>query len=209
LNKVGVKMQVLKLLAISGLVLFGALNAEAAAKKCPKGQHWDKSMKMCMPDKKSSLEFSAADVPVASNAIDANVTAPKKCPAGQHYDPAMKMCMPDKAPASPSSATFSAISKKVFSQECTMCHMVMGPKDPAEAGIDFSSFAAMTASNDSKTNPDHAPFIIAGDPEHSKLYLAAQGGKMPMKEDGTPGVRLTAADVQDIYDWIKAGALNN
>ena len=87
--------------------------------------------------------------------------------------------------------------------------MVMGPKDPAEAGIDLSSFALLTASNSNKKNPKHAPFIVAGDPEHSKLYVAVKTGKMPRKEDGTPAPALSAADVQDIYDWINQGALNN
>ena len=106
-------------------------------------------------------------------------------------------------------ATFASLSTKVFSHECTSCHMVMGPKEPAEAGIDLSSFAAMTASNNGRKNPKHAPFIIAGDPEHSKLYVAVKKGKMPQKEDGSPAPALSAADVQDIYDWIKQGALNN
>jgi hypothetical protein len=87
--------------------------------------------------------------------------------------------------------------------------MSMGPKDPAEAGIDLSTFSALTVSNNSKTNPKHAPFIVAGDPEHSKLYLAVKTGQMPQKEDGTAAPALSSADVQDIYDWIKQGALNN
>jgi mono/diheme cytochrome c family protein len=133
--------------------------------------------------------------------------AAKKCAAGEFWDTSLKLFMPTAKTGD--AATFGSLSKKVFSQQCTSCHMAMGPKDPAEAGIDLSSFAALTASNNSKTNPKHAPFIVAGDPEQSKLYIAVKTGKMPQKEDGTQGPVLSAADVQDIYDWIKQGALNN
>ncbi len=136
-----------------------------------------------------------------------SIAAPVKCPAGQYFDSKMKMCMPVAKTGDP--ATFSALSTKVFTQQCTSCHMAMGPKAPAEGGIDLSSFAAFTASNTNKKNPKHAPFVVAGDPEHSKLYRAVKSGKMPEKEDGTRAPALSAADVQDIYDWIKQGALDN
>jgi hypothetical protein len=152
------------------------------------------------------LKLFAVCFLVAIASINSEAASPK-CPKGQVWDPGMKMCMPAAKSGDP--ATFGSLSKKVFSQQCTSCHMVMGPKDPAEAGIDLSSFAALTASNDNKTNPKHAPFIVAGDPENSKLYVAVKTGKMPLKEDGTPAPALSAADVQDIYDWIKQGALNN
>jgi len=106
-------------------------------------------------------------------------------------------------------ATFTALNKNVFSQSCTSCHMQMSVKEPAEAGIDFMTYATMMASNQSTSNPKHAPFIIPGDPVNSKLYLAVKSGNMPAKEDGSKGLPLSPVLVQNIYDWIKAGALNN
>lgn len=106
-------------------------------------------------------------------------------------------------------ATFTELSKNVFSQSCTSCHMTMSAKEPAEAGIDLSSYALMVATNNNKKNPKHAPFIIPGDPDHSKLYVAVLKGKMPATEDGSKAVPLSAAQIQNIYDWIKAGALDN
>jgi hypothetical protein len=106
-------------------------------------------------------------------------------------------------------ATFTSISAKVFQVSCVSCHAPMSAQDPAEGGIDYSTYATMTASNQSTTNPKHAPFIIAGDPEHSKLWLALKNGDMPQKEDGTPAPRLSDELIQNVYDWIQSGALNN
>jgi hypothetical protein len=182
-------------------MLMPAFRSEAAT-KCPAGQVWDSGMKMCMPAPKPAPK----PIPKPPASVPKPAPAPK-CSTEQYWDAAMKMCMPVAKAGEP--ATFGSLSKKVFSQQCTTCHMVMGPKDPAEAGIDLSSFAAMTASNNSKTNPKHAPFILAGDPEHSKLYVAVKSGKMPQKEDGSPAPALSAADVQDIFVWIQQGARNN
>ena len=49
-----------------------------------------------------------------------------------------------------------------------------------------------------------APDIVPGDPEDSLLYTYPRDGVMPLG-----GAKLSAADVQKIFDWIKAGALNN
>jgi hypothetical protein len=106
-------------------------------------------------------------------------------------------------------ATFSELQKTVFTQSCTSCHMQMSANEPAEAGIDFMSYEAMMASNESTTNPKHAPFIIPGDPIHSKMYIAVKKGKMPATEDGSPGIPLSPQQIQNIYDWIKAGAKND
>jgi hypothetical protein len=49
-----------------------------------------------------------------------------------------------------------------------------------------------------------APDVVPGDPEHSLLYTYPRDGVMPLG-----GAPLSAADVQKIGDWIKAGAPNN
>ena len=151
---------------------------------CPSGQHYDSSMGMCMPD--------ATPAPTPT------------CPAGQFWDTSMGtgMCMPIPAPT-----TFRGISRNIFSITCVTCHAAHDP-DPAEAKIDLSSYASMMTCNQ-MTGSSHAPFIIPGDPDHSKLYIAVQTGKMPTTESGASGQPLTAAQIQNIYDWIKAGALNN
>lgn len=153
---------------------------------CPAGQHMDASMHMCMPD--------ATPAPTPS------------CPADQFWDTSMTpaMCMPSAAPT-----TFKGLQRNVFSNSCVSCHANHGPTDPAEAGIDFTSFESTMLSNQNSSNPRHAPFIIAGNPEQSKLYLSLKSGKMPATEDGSPGPGLRSELIQNVYDWIKAGAINN
>jgi hypothetical protein len=109
----------------------------------------------------------------------------------------------------PAPTTFKGLYRNVFSQSCTSCHSSAGPGNPAEAGIDFSSCDLMMACNQNGSNPRHAPFIIAGDPDHSKLYIALKIGKMPTTEDGSPTQPLSDALIQNVYDWIKSGAPNN
>lgn len=132
------------------------------------------------------------------------------CALGKHWDASMKMCMPDQTGDDPSldPITFRGISANIFSQNCTSCHAQNGADAP-EAKIDLGSFKSMMASNLNTSNPKHAPFIVPGDPDNSKLYLAVKSGKMPATEDGDAGTPLSIEHVQQIYDWIKAGALDN
>lgn len=171
---------------LSIIIVSGVSNAQTPSPTptCPSGQHWDSSMGMCMPD--------ATPAPTPS------------CPDGQFWDITMNMCMPIPVPT-----TFRGISRNIFTPTCITCHHANQPDEPSEGGIDFSSYTGMTLANQSTTNPKHAPFIIAGDPEHSKLYLALKNNKMPATEDGPPGPKLPDALIQNVYDWIKAGALNN
>lgn len=166
------------------LFLFFTFSGAYAQADCPPGQHLDPVMQMCMPD-----------VPSVS-----------VCPTGQFWDTSMipAMCMPLPAPN-----TFRGISMNVFNVSCVSCHQSHGSADPAEGGIDFSSYQAMIGSNLNTSNTHHAPFIIAGKPEESKLYLTLISGKMPMTENGDAGIPLSADSIQNIYDWIKLGALNN
>ena len=132
------------------------------------------------------------------------------CPVGKHWDASMKMCMPDQTPddASLDPITFRGISKNIFSQNCTSCHAQNGTDAP-EASIDLTSFQSLMTSNSNAANPKHAPFLVPGDPENSKMYQAVKSGSMPATEDGDAGTPLSPEHIQQIYDWIKAGALDN
>lgn len=132
------------------------------------------------------------------------------CPAGQHWDQSMNMCMPDPTPDDPTvdPTSFQGVSRNIFAKNCTMCHSPEGDDGP-EANIDLSSYDSLMKSNSNPANQKHAPFIIPGDPKHSKMYIAVKTGKMPATESGAPGTPLSPEHIQDIYDWIKAGAKNN
>ena len=132
------------------------------------------------------------------------------CPAGQHWEASMKMCMPDQTPDDPTidPTTFRGISANIFSKNCTSCHAQNGTDAP-EAKIDLSSFQAMMTSNSNSANSKHSPFLVPGDPDNSKMYQAVKSGAMPATEDGDAGTPLSPEHIQQIYDWIKAGALDN
>jgi hypothetical protein len=145
---------------------------------------------------------------LASFAVQAQTP---NCPNGQHWDASMNMCMPDAPPAPPvpPAPTFKALSINVFKRSCTSCHQPQSPTNPGEGGIDFSSYASLKKSNQNASNPKHAPFIIAGDADHSKLFIAVKSGEMPSTESGDPGQPLPAIYIKNIYDWINSGAHNN
>ncbi len=67
----------------------------------------------------------------------------------------------------------------------------------------------MVATNNNKQNPQYTPFIIPADPDHSNLYVAVLKGNMPATEDGSKTVPRSAAQIKNIYDWIKSGALED
>jgi len=51
---------------------------------------------------------------------------------------------------------------------------------------------------------NNAPNVVAGDAEKSPVYTLVKSGAMPFG-----GSKLADADIQKIFDWIKAGAPNN
>ena len=51
---------------------------------------------------------------------------------------------------------------------------------------------------------NNAPDIVPGNPDGSAIYTLTKSGVMPFG-----GPKLSDADVQKIFDWIKAGAPNN
>ncbi len=74
----------------------------AASPQCPRVQHWDPDMGMCMPDEKSTEKTT---VPAPSKHSETTATsptpavapplppAPASCPSGDTWDVSMQMCM--------------------------------------------------------------------------------------------------------------------
>lgn len=103
--------------------------------------------------------------------------------------------------AVPSSGSVAAVdvsfSKDIlplFQEHCVNCH----GGEKTSRGLKLTSFDnAMAGSN-------NGAMIIAGDPDKSKLFQLVQQGKMPKR-----GGKLSAAQVEILKEWIKAGAQNN
>jgi hypothetical protein len=96
---------------------------------------------------------------------------------------------PSPTPSSNPNAKFSYINTNVIQTMCIGCHATA---TSSNGMVDLSSYAMVIKNvqvNSAATSP---------------LYQAVQSGAMPL--NGTP---LSAALVQDIGDWINAGATNN
>lgn len=87
-------------------------------------------------------------------------------------------------------AKYSYLAANIL-PKCVGCHSGAG----AAKGIDFSSYAKTTALQ---------TVVLPKNAAGSSFYTATANGSMP--QGGSP---LTAAEVQDIKDWINDGALNN
>ena len=78
--------------------------------------------------------------------------------------------------------------RPIFAANCVVCH---GAKAPM-GGLNLSSAASIGAA------------VIAGDPEHSRLYEAlTYAGKVKMPPSG----KLPEAEIATIREWITAGAV--
>lgn len=100
------------------------------------------------------------------------------------------------ATTAPGSATvsFSKDIQPIFQKSCIRCHGGSNPR----SGLSLENYQnAMKGGN-------NAPDIVPGNPDNSPIYTLVKSGTMPFG-----GPRLSDADVQKIYDWIKAGAPNN
>jgi mono/diheme cytochrome c family protein len=84
--------------------------------------------------------------------------------------------------------TYTEINQTIVQPKCIRCHSASAPSD----GVNLSTYAGAFAQ------------VVAGNPEQSILYTQVQSGAMP--QGGPP---LTDAEIQDIYNWIGAGAPNN
>jgi mono/diheme cytochrome c family protein len=95
---------------------------------------------------------------------------------------------PPGADVSESASTYSSINA-IIQTSCLQCHSGSGP-GPGN----FSSYSSLLASG----------FVIPSDPQGSELYIQVANGDMP--QGGPP---LSSSDVQAIYNWILAGAMNS
>jgi mono/diheme cytochrome c family protein len=89
--------------------------------------------------------------------------------------------------ASPTSVTFTQINQNILQPSCVSCHS--GSSSPG--GVDLSSYAGVSAQ------------VVSGNPGQSRLYQAVSNGTMP------PGGALSQDKIQQISDWITAGAKND
>jgi hypothetical protein len=101
----------------------------------------------------------------------------------------------------------SSIHDDIFHISCsaTVCHGGPGPADGMN--LDLTPFQSLV-NVDSVDNPGEKR-VVPGDPEHSVLFLALNGGHgntKPMPLNGDP---LPAEDIDRIKRWIEAGAKNN
>lgn len=85
----------------------------------------------------------------------------------------------------PSQATYSYIYTNILKPKCVGCHGSAG-------GYSFATYSATLKA------------VVPGSPSQSLLYSSTQSGSMPKG-----GTRLTTQQLDLIYKWIQAGALNN
>jgi hypothetical protein len=96
-------------------------------------------------------------------------------------------------PAASSSVTFSKNIGPLLQKNCTRCHGGSNPR----AGLSLDSYTNVLKGSG-------RPVIAPGNPDSSVLYGLVKSGAMPYG-----GPKLADADIQMIFDWIKAGAANN
>jgi len=87
----------------------------------------------------------------------------------------------------PTAPTFSQVNKDILVPRCVSCHSSRN----AAGGVDVSSYSAVMDS------------VTPSKPNSSALYKSVKSGGMP------PGKSLSSAQIQEIYDWIAAGAQDN
>jgi mono/diheme cytochrome c family protein len=92
---------------------------------------------------------------------------------------------PTPTPAPAPTATFSSIYTNIIQPRCVSCH-------GGAAGYTFTSYSGVMRA------------VTPNSTSSSKLYTATKSGSMPAS-----GSALTAQQLQNIADWINAGALNN
>lgn len=90
----------------------------------------------------------------------------------------------------PSSVSYSADIQPYFDARCTSCHSGGGPK-----GVDLDSYANLLAGGNS------GPLVVPGN--------SNQGTLIPQLESGHQGAPHGTNVIQDIRDWVDAGALDN
>ncbi len=91
-------------------------------------------------------------------------------------------------------STYSSIKQNIFIPKCTGCHNSTSPS----AGLDLTNY--------NPSNSNHSgvlDVVTSGDAVNSTLYQRVNGGGMP------PSNNLSTGEINNIRDWINAGAQNN
>ncbi len=117
---------------------------------------------------------------------------------------------PAAAPAAPAKAVAFADVKPLFEKYCYACHGGdLAPAGTAPNSVGKGGLKLDTLANVIKGGRNSAtkPGIVAGKPEASEIIhriTLAPDHKDIMPQKGKPAP--TAAEVQQIVDWVKAGA---
>ena len=93
-----------------------------------------------------------------------------------------------------SGVSFAKDVLPILQRSCTRCH---GGSNPRQ-GMSLETYAGVMKGS------SNGAVVVAGDPAKSVMYSLVNSGAMPQG-----GTKLSAADIQKISDWIKAGAANN
>lgn len=137
----------------------------------------------------------AAPAPAATTAPAASApTAAPAAPTAPSAPAATKAAPAATAAPAAAGVTFSKDLLPIFEKSCTRCHAGSGVR----GGFNLATYAATMKGGSS------GPAVVPGDPDKSPLYTLVKSGVMPFG-----GSRLSEADMQKIFDWIKAGALDN
>ena len=109
--------------------------------------------------------------------------------------------------------SFQHLYQNLFKPSCVGCHHndpSLGLYGSPAAGIDLSSYEAMTLSNAHPENlRGHRAFLSPGNSAHSKLYTAVKSGLMPKEEGPTREAPIDPALISELQGWIDQGAQNN
>ena len=95
------------------------------------------------------------------------------------------------APVSVQEPTFTAVANTILGPACLSCHNANDPR----GGVDLSTYQAVMTSPGS---------VVPYQPYQSQLFSQCYSGRMPRE-----AARLSATQLQLIYDWISYGATNN
>ncbi|MFN8488803.1 MAG: c-type cytochrome domain-containing protein [Caldilineaceae bacterium] len=139
----------------------------------------------------SATEINTIIAWVKAGAKDDTGTAPKKTTA---QATAAVTATTTAAPVDLANVSFKTNVLPIFQQHCQKCH---GSDNP-EKGLEMTSYSTLM------TGAEDGTVVEPGAPDKSYLVEMVVSKKMPKK-----GPPLSAADIQTITAWIKAGAKDN
>lgn len=133
------------------------------------------------PNNTSAIQDSTAGN--TSNQPEPEAVQPPETPA--HEEPAAEQ---------PDTVSFSEDVLPILQSRCMTCH----GGERIEGDLVMLSYAELMAGG------ENGAAILQGDGEGSLLYQLASSGKMPKR-----GANLTPVQLDVIFQWINAGALDN